>query len=314
MNHIKFPSLYYCRALRLNTATHKKNMTSGQAAIVQKVCLWPEFLQNAMVRKGGRSTERERGRKSTGIQSTPREVMAICLTNMTPAWQEHNSGWWSAGRRMAGWRCSKVKDKLLTRLLGTSERADRLPPFPDLATVATDEPLPQQQPEEAQLPEGSPSPEGLPASEGLPQPEGQIAPEGPPPFKGPPPEGSPSPEGLPLLKDYPSLKDRMHLKGHHHPKDQNHLVLQLFKHCWRSSRRYNNKSMSHFTTKCLLCMHQSNQLTLWHVLNSRQWSGGTVQAKQGSHHCHITCNLRESQATTSIPSPCHCSASSWVGW
>ena len=164
-------------------ATHKKNMTGGQAAMMQKFRLGQEFLEHAVVRKrmAAEAQNEKEVKKQKEYEALRDKVIAIRLTNKTPTeltgTQLRVMVSWYKDDMDAGALKSKVE--LLTRLLETYKHADRQPPFPHLATVPIDKPPPP--------PEGTPLPEGPPAT-----------------------EEPPLPEGLNVLKD------------HHRPKDHRH--------------------------------------------------------------------------------------------
>jgi hypothetical protein len=180
-------------------ATHKKNMTGGQAAMMMKFRLGPEFLDHALVRKRIAAEEQDKkdAKKQKEYEALRIKVLAIRLTNKTPA---ELTG--AQLRVMVSWYkddvdggAAKTNNELLTRLLETCERADKKPPFPHLATVPT-EPLPP--PEEQ-----PPPPEELAAIEEPPlAEEGLNAPEGPPPSEGSLPPVGPRPPGSQTVRTF----------------------------------------------------------------------------------------------------------------
>jgi hypothetical protein len=179
------------------TSTHKKNMTGGQAAMMQKFRLGPKFLDHAIVRKrmAAAAQDEKEAKKQKEYEALHDKVMAIRQSDKAPA---ELTG--TQLRVMVSWykddtdgAAPKSKEELLTRFLETCKRADRQPPFPHLATVPT-EPLPP--------------PEGLPPTEEPPVIEEPPLPEPPPPPL--PPIGLPPP-GAQSIR---TLLDKQRKKQH----------------------------------------------------------------------------------------------------
>ena len=103
-------------------ATHKKNMTGGQAAMMKKFRLGSEFLEHAIVcRRMAAEAQNKKEGKKKGIWSTP--------------WQND------------GYTPNKQNARWIDR---NTTQGDRQPPFPHLATV----------PEGLNAPEGTPLSKG----------------------------------------------------------------------------------------------------------------------------------------------------------